>query len=257
MPKKNVMFRNLSLIFLLGLLGCAEDNSSLGPGQSSNTGVGGSLARFTIVGNFLYTVDNSRLHTFDISNPAQPQARESIEVGQGVETIFPLNGLLFLGTQSGMLIYQLLPDGKPQFLSRYEHIISCDPVVANAQYAYVTLRVSGCRQAVAGAADLLEIIDISNIQQPTIVASYDLESPYGLGLDGETLFVCLGAAGLKVFNVSDPQNLQQLAFLDDINAVDVIPLNGLLLVIGPESILQYDYSDLNDIRKISEIPIGA
>ncbi|MCB0553427.1 MAG: hypothetical protein KDD02_07735 [Phaeodactylibacter sp.] len=251
------MLRYLSCFLLLALASCAEDNSSLAPGQSSNTGLGGSLARFTIVDDFLYTVDNNSLHSFDISNPAQPEPRASIEVGQGVETIFPLNGLLFLGTQSGMLIYQLLPNGAPQFLSSYQHIISCDPVVANTQFAYVTLRVSGCRQAVAGAADLLEIIDISNIQQPTIVASYDLESPYGLGLDGETLFVCLGTSGLKIFNAADPQNLQQLAFLDNINAVDVIPLNGLLLVIGPDRIVQYDYSDLGDIKKISEIAIGV
>lgn len=251
-----IMLRFLSFFFILfALASCAKDSSGLSPGQS--TGLGGSLARFTIVGNFLYTVDNTTLHSFDISDPAHPAQRHSIDVGQGVETIFPLNGLLFLGTQSGMHIFQLLPDGTPKFLSRYDHIISCDPVVANAQYAYVTLRVSGCRQAVAGAADLLEIIDIANIQQPAIVASYDLESPYGLGLDGQTLFVCLGAAGLKVFNASDPQNLQQVAYLSDINAVDVIPIDGLLLVVGPDSIQQYDYTDLGNIKKVSEIAIGA
>jgi hypothetical protein len=250
------MIRNILFIgALLGLISCAQDSNL--PGPSSNTGTGGSLARFTIVGNFLYTVDNTTLSTFDISQPAQPKPLQPITVGEGVETIFPLNNLLFLGTQSGMLIYQITPEGTPLFVSSYQHIVSCDPVVANNQYAYVTLRASGCRQAAAGAADLLEIIDISNILNPRVIASYDMESPHGLGLDGEALFVCLGLGGIKVFDAQMPGMLSELAHIKGINAIDVIPLNGLLLVIGPDRIIQYDYTDLNNIKKLSEIAIGA
>jgi hypothetical protein len=249
------MIRDTLLFALaLALFGCAQDGALPSP---SSTGTGGSLARFAIVGNFLYTIDQTTLSTIDISQPSQPQALEPLTVGQGVETIFPLNDFLFLGTQSGMLIYQISPDGRPVFVSSYQHVVSCDPVVANQQYAYVTLRVSGCRQAAAGAADLLEIIDIADIRNPAVVASYGMDNPLGLGLDGQTLFVCLGAGGIKVFDVSQPQNLRELAHIRPLNAIDVIPLNGLLLVIGPDRIAQYDYRDLSDIKKVSEIAIGA
>lgn len=251
------MIRNILFLLLLTTLWSCAESDSEAAFSDSGAGTGGSLARFTIVGDFLYTVDNNSLHTFDISQATEIKPEESVFVGEGVETIFPLNGFLFLGTQSGMLIYRILPGGVPEFVSNYQHVVSCDPVVANNQYAYVTLRASGCRQSEVGAADLLEVIDISNLNNPRVVASYGMDSPFGLGLDGQTLFLCEGAGGLKVFDVADPQNIRLLHHLTNLNAIDVIPLGGLLLAIGPDRIVQLDYSDLNNIRVVSEISIGV
>lgn len=239
------------------MFGCAEDNAGLSADAATSTGTGGSLARFTIVNNFLYTIDNTTLTTFELSELGTPSAVSSMPVGQGVETIFPLNDYLLMGTQSGLLIYQIGQDGTPTYISQYNHVISCDPVVANTSYAYVTLRATGCREAVAGAADLLEVIDISTIENPTVVGSYDMEAPRGVGLDGDVLFVCEGTAGLKVFSTANPLDLQQIDHLTDIHAVDVIPLDGLLLVVGPDKIVQLDYTDINDIKVLSEILIGV
>jgi len=251
-------YKNKLIILALSIaaFGC-QDDASTADVAASNTGVGGSLARFTIVGDFLYTIDNTTLTSFDISNPEAPNPVSSIPVGDGVETIFPLNEYLLMGTQNGMLIYEISNDGTPAFISSYQHVISCDPVVANTEYAYVTLRASDCRQAAVGAADLLEVIDIKEISNPQVVGSYDMQAPRGLGLDGDVLFVCEGAAGIKVFSTEDPLNLQQINHLTDIHANDVIPLNGTLIVVGPESLLQLDYTDINDIKVISEISIGV
>lgn len=248
---------NLIILALSFIAFSCQDDASTADVAASNTGIGGSLARFTVVGDFLYTIDNTTLTTFNISNPEAPDPVSSIPVGQGVETIFPLNNYLLMGTQNGMLIYEILDEGTPAYVSSYLHIISCDPVVANTEYAYVTLRASECRQAAVGAADLLEVIDIQNISNPQIVGSYDMIAPRGLGLDGEVLFVCEGAAGIKVFSTADPLNLQQINHLTDIHANDVIPLNGTLIVVGPERLLQLDYTDINDIKVISEISIGV
>lgn len=245
-------------ILSLLLVNCESDSSDIGLSESSTTGVGGSLARFAIIGDYLYVIDNTKLTTLDISDATAPTpVAEPIPVTQGVETIFPLNNYLFLGTQSGMYIYEIMSDGIPNFVSTYQHVVSCDPVVANTEYAYVTLRVSECRQAAAGAANLLEVIDISNINNPQVVGSYDLEAPRGLGLDGEVLFVCQGSNGLRVYSTADPLNLQEITHLPDINAYDVIPLGGLLLVVGPDKLIQLDYTDINDIKVVSEISTGA
>lgn len=251
-------------IFIMSLLCCSlifscDDSSALelSGDSSSSTGVGGSLARFTIIDDFLYTIDNTTLTTFDISENGNPSPVSAIPVGFGVETIFPLKNYLLLGTQNGMHIYDVEQNGSPEFVSTYQHVISCDPVVANTEYAYVTLRASDCREAVAGAADLLEVIDIGNINNPTVVGSYDMEAPRGLGLDGDILFVCEGAAGIKVFSTVDPLNLVQINELRDIHAIDVIPLDGLLIVVGPDRLIQLDYTDINDIKIISEITIGV
>ncbi|HKK79581.1 MAG TPA: hypothetical protein VJ933_08125 [Phaeodactylibacter sp.] len=245
----------VSLALFVGLFGCAADSDSAAPGSS--TGVGGSLARFTILGDFLYTVDNTRLVTFDISDPLAPEQVSAINVTLGVETIFPLKDHLLLGTQRGMFIYRVGPDGQPLYVSNYQHVVSCDPVVANDTFAYVTLRVSECRDAGVGAANTLDVIDIRNIESPQLVNQLPMDGPYGLGLDGELLFVCLGVNGLQVFTLEDPSTPVELKRFEGINAVDVIPLEGTLLVVGPEALLQLDYSDMDDIKVISEMSIGS
>lgn len=248
------------LIALIGLgilAGCAENSDSASLVAPSGTGIGGSLARFTILGDFLYTVDNTRLVTIDISEPEAPEPVDETVVTQGVETIFPLKDHLLLGTQRGLFIYRVQSNGVPAYVSSYEHIVSCDPVVANENYAYVTLRAAGCREAAAGAANTLDIVNIQNIEDPQLVNSFAMESPYGLGLDGQTLFVCEGINGLRVFDLSSPEAPQEIKYLSDINAVDVIPLQGTLLVVGPDRLLQLDYTDLDNITVLSEITIGA
>ena len=64
-------------------------------------GIGGSMARFTLNDQFLYTVGESDLQLFDISTAATPQATLKIQLDWGVETIFPYEDKLFIGTTTG------------------------------------------------------------------------------------------------------------------------------------------------------------
>ncbi|MCG8328327.1 MAG: hypothetical protein MI974_11610, partial [Chitinophagales bacterium] len=93
---------NYKILFFIALSLAAfscEDSSSVESAAASSTGIGGSLARFTIVGDFLYTIDNTTLTIFDLSEPSTPTSVSAIPVGTGVETIFPLNDFLLMGTQ--------------------------------------------------------------------------------------------------------------------------------------------------------------
>jgi len=91
----------------------------------------------------------------------------------------------------------------------------------------------------------------------TLVASYPLSSPYGLGIDDEILFVCDGDAGLKVYNVADKLHVDsnQLAVFPNIKTYDVIPVNGYLFMIGDDGFYLYDYSNVKDIKQIGHIPV--
>src|SRR5688572_8730163 len=86
---------NITRTFIIAITGilffaCEKDsNSSAAPEYNSGTGTGGSLARFTIVGNYLYIADHSMVNIYDISDPASPVLFETEDVGFGVETIFP------------------------------------------------------------------------------------------------------------------------------------------------------------------------
>ena len=105
------------LIYLVFLLSCdSSSDFSFGgnvsgdvqmSGESSGTGIGGSMARFTIKGDYLYTVDSYDLKTFDIKDKVNPMITSEVNLGWGIETIFPYGENLFIGAQSGMHIYGL------------------------------------------------------------------------------------------------------------------------------------------------------
>jgi hypothetical protein len=220
----------------------------------NSTGVGGSMARFTINENHLYMLDGGNIHTADISIPAAPEKTSSQYLAWDIETIFPYGDKLFIGARSGMHIFDLSTPENPVKITTYMHINSCDPVVVSGDYAYVTLR-SGTQ--CEGFTNQLEVLDISTITSPKLLKVYPMKNPHGLGIDDSLLFICDGDAGLKIYNASDKMNIDKkmVKHYKDINAYDVIPYNGVLMLIGKDGVFQYDYSNPSSIKKLSHIKI--
>ena len=232
----------------------SSDASKNGAQQSSAAGIGGSMARFGLVGNHLVAVDNSTYYNFDLSNATTPVLETKTGINWGIETMFLSGSNMFLGTRNGMLIYNIADVTKPAYVSNFWHATGCDPVVVQNNRAYVTIRGGNpCGSNI----NRLDVLDIANLKNPTLMRSYNMTEPYGLGIDDDVLFVCDGSAGLKVFNASDPYLIteNQIAVFEDINAYDVIPLGSSLLMIGEDGFYQYDYTNLNDIKEISSIKI--
>ncbi|WP_375417620.1 LVIVD repeat-containing protein [uncultured Hymenobacter sp.] len=195
------------------------------------TGKAGSMARFAVLGDNLYAVDDQSLRLFDLRTPAQPIAGAKLPLQFGVETIFPKDHYLFLGTQRGMYIFDVAQPQAPAQVAYYQHVVSCDPVVVDDRYAYVTLRNG---RACGGGPNELQVIDLTTLSQPRLARSYPLTGPQGLGVDGNRLFVC-DANGLKVFDTSQaPLLTPQQSF--PVKVVDVIPDGGTLLAIGAEGL---------------------
>ncbi|MEL7532489.1 MAG: hypothetical protein AAFN10_14320 [Bacteroidota bacterium] len=251
-----------------------EDAASLGPQFSSNTqfnsaptsaggsggeastGVGGSMARFTILEDYLYTVTGQALKVFDISTLTAPAERRDVEIGWGIETIFPYGDHLLIGSQTGMFIFSTDNPESPKLEGEFGHVQSCDPVVAENDIAYVTLRGGNfC----GSFSNQLDVLDISNVRNPKLLYTYLMDGPYGLGIRNSILFICDGESGLKVYDASDISKIDQnqLAHFPDINAYDVIPLHNVLLLIGKDGFYQYDYSDVSNIKLLSTIPVIA
>ncbi|CAN5519480.1 hypothetical protein BH23BAC1_BH23BAC1_15330 [soil metagenome] len=230
----------------------AAEMASAMPGPGS--GKGGSMARFTIVDQYLYTVDHSTLKVFNISNPESPVSGSKLNLGWGIETIFPYKENLFIGAQNGMHIVDNSTPSNPSLLSTYAHITSCDPVVVEDEFAYVTLR-SGTE--CQGFTNQLDVINISDLVNPQLIKSYPMENPHGLGINQNALFICEGEYGLKIFNAEDKLNINEnlLAHFKDLHAYDVI-LNGQnLILIGKDGLYQYDYEDLDNVKLLSFLPV--
>lgn len=229
-------------------------NTGADAGGGATNGKGGSMARFTIAGDHLYTVSLSELQVFDVRNAADPKSGSNIALGWNIETIFPYRNKLFIGSTTGMHIYDSSNPENPVLLSTYEHVRSCDPVVVEGDLAWVTLR-SG--NACAGFTNQLDVINISDPRSPKLLKSYPMLNPHGLGIDGNALFLCEGTYGLKVFNVEDHLQVDKnmLAHYKEHDAFDVIPLGETVLMIGQDGLYQYDYSDLSNVKLISVIPV--
>lgn len=221
-------------------------------GGSSPFGVGGSLARFALQKDFLYAVDSYDMHVFSTTDPSNPEWLNTVNVGWNVETIFPFKNRLFVGSMAGMFIYNTDNGLEPEFLSEFQHATACDPVVANDTHAFVTLR-SGTQ--CAGFTNQMDIIDVEDLLNPFLVGTVQMSNPYGLGLDGTTVFICEGEFGLRVMDVSDVNNPGTIKVFTNINVHDVIPWNNVLLAIGEDGLYQYDYTDLEDITQLSFLPI--
>lgn len=220
-------------------------------GGATTFGIGGSMARFTLFSDYLYAIDENKLKIISVNHPESMRLENSIELTWGgLETIFQYNNKLFFGTQTGMIIYDLVNPVQPAYISEFNHIQSCDPVVVQADLAYVTLR-SG--NTCARGVNRLDIIDLKEITDPQLVKSYDMKNPHGLGIDDQFLFICDGANGLKVYNAEDPLRLELLASFPEIDAWDVIPVQGLLFMIGEDGFFQYDYSGPDNISLVSSI----
>jgi hypothetical protein len=215
------------------------------------TGVGGSMARFAITNQNLYTVGTSNLKVFDISNSTNPIQVSEKYLGWSIETIYPFQDKLFIGSMTGMLIYSLSNPGNPTYESQFTHATVCDPVVADNQFAFVTLR-SGSR--CQGFSNELDIVNVANLNYPTLVKVYPMTNPYGLGKDGNKLFVCDGKAGLKIFEASNVNDLKLIRIFPNMDAYDVIPLNGLAIVVAKDGLYQFDYSTGN-IKFLSKLNI--
>lgn len=221
--------------------------------SSGPVGIAGSMARFSVVNDYLYAVNYSSLRSFNISNNEDPVAVATNQLGWDIETIYPFNNRLFIGSQTGMFIYDITNPATPVAMGQFTHARSCDPVIADNNYAYVTLRNG---TACLGFNNQLDLVNISNLQSPVLAKTYPLTNPHGLSKDGNLLFVCDGRDGLKVYDATNPMNLVLKRNITDIETFDVIAWNNNLLVVAKDGLYQYNYSNADNITLRSKLTVN-
>lgn len=249
-----------------GVLWAAQDaagsfnrtvNQTAGVFQAKGTGIGGSLARFTIADNYLYTVSISDMKVFSLKSPETPAISNTVNIGWGIETIFPHEQYFFIGSNNGMFIFDRSNPLKPYQIAQFAHARACDPVYVDGTYAYVTLRDgTECESF----SNQLDVVDISTITAPSLVKSFQLHHPAGLSMAGKDLYICDDDQGVKVFDTSDKLKITDnlLAHLKGFRAYDIITLPSihLAMVIGEDGLHQFDISDVKNIKQLSVINVA-
>ena len=227
--------KKIVIIVLVVLLSaCSSDSSDTG---NITDGQGGSLARFTLSGNYLYTVGEESLSVFDVSNTENPVFKGDTYIGFDVETLFGLGDKLFVGSRLGMYIYDISSPENPLRLAEVSHIRSCDPVVSSGDYTYVTVHTNSACQ---GNINQLEIYNTENPLYPELLTTVQMNQPIGLGLYYNYLLVT-DLDIVRVLDVSEPQYPKFVSFIP-LKGFDVIIRGDELFVIGDENLTQFEVS---------------
>ena len=224
--------------------------------DSKSYGQGGSMARFTLMNDFLYTVDQSSLGVFNVNNASNPTYVTTKKLGWGIETIFPYEDKLFIGSTTGMHIYDAKIPASPEFVSTYAHFTSCDPVIVSGKYAYVTFRAGNfCQQGV----NQLDVLNVEDILHPKLLKTFPMQNPHGLGISRNYLYLAEGEFGLKSFSITDPLKVgnTKIQHLTGFHAFDLIPASKSLIVTGEDGVYQFNYTNPKVLKQISKLKIAA
>ena len=220
-----------------GLIMCSKESTVSNSSAAASVGKAGSNARFTIVGNYLYTLDGSDIVSYDITTPNSPIKKNRVEVGDDIETLYPYNNMLFIGASTGMYAYGLTDPAVPKKLSVVRHVRACDPVVVQGNYAYVTLRAgTNC-----GGGNVLHVYDVTDVFSPVLKKTITIPFPNGLGINGDALYVTY-SGGVRLFNINQPINPVFIKDILEPTASDVIPYNNTLIVQLDKGASFYDIS---------------
>ncbi len=227
-------------------------NSSSSSSTTTN-GTGGSTSRFGLLNDRMYAVSNFDLKVFNTANASNPVFVKKTSLNQGnIETIFPYGNNLFIGSQSGMFIYNTTNPDDPAKLAQFTHVRSCDPVIADGNTAYVTLHGG---TSCGGFSNQLDVLDITSLTNPVFVKTYALTSPRGLAKDGKLLLICDGTAGLKIFSAADAGNILLLKQVPNMDAQDVITYKSTAIVTTTKGLYFVDYRNLLNAKITAIIPV--
>ncbi len=227
--------------------------SEVRPSIGGINGKTGSLSRFTTLNNYLYIANKWSITPIDITNPTNPVPKNNVSSNIEIETMYAYNNLLLAGGTRGLAIFGTTSPDAPNFISVYNHWRGCDPVVAFNNKAYVTLRGTG---ACGGDRNLLDVLDISNINAPTLIKTYQMENPYGLGIINNKLLVCDGTAGIKLYDATNSNNLLLQSNTRNIEAYDVVMNNTNAIIIAKDGLYQYNISNIGTPVFLSKIFIA-
>ncbi|MDL2256715.1 hypothetical protein LJC06_00755 [Bacteroidales bacterium OttesenSCG-928-I14] len=223
----------------------------IGDYKSTAKAVNGSMSRFALKFNHLYTIDGQSMRVYDL-NSLESKQRESaiVSTPPNTERLSYSENKLFLISPGGMNTYLVTNPAQPVNVGETDFINSCNHISVFGDIAYVTsYSGNSCKQA----QSKLTLFDVSDTCEE--IEAYQMSNPRGIEAYGGKLFVC--DEGLKVYQTSNTQPIihKQLLHLKDIRALDVKMLGNILVVTCTKGLLQYKMEADSRLSLLSTIPV--
>lgn len=215
----------------------------------------GTINRIGVYYNHIYVVGRDKLHIFQTNNGSITKS-SPITVDENSETVYIDRNRLYIGSEDMVRIYLLDNMSSPKLASKVEHSTSCDPVLADGEIAYSTLR-SVSNEGCTGSENVLMVLDVEKSKRASMLRSIDMKSPYGMALVNNKLFVGEGINGLTVFDVEKREKPRRLERFENIVAYDVMihPTNPNIIIVTHKTGLRefsidWDNLTLNEVGSL-------
>jgi hypothetical protein len=103
----------------LFIVSCNENGTGSSYGNKGITGVGGSIARMTITGDYLYAIAGHNVQLLDISVPASPAPWAQGQNDWDIEILFSYGDYLCVGAADGMHILDNTAPASPSYVGDF------------------------------------------------------------------------------------------------------------------------------------------
>ncbi|HPH01986.1 MAG TPA: hypothetical protein PK297_03440 [Spirochaetota bacterium] len=226
--------------------GCGSCYQSDTVGNFSSGSTGGSLARFAVAGDYLYTLRSGRIKVFQlrggIASPVDPLSLGEYSTAWDIETIHSALGNLFMGAASGVHVYSLSNPEAPVRIGGLTHVRARDPIVVEEPYAYVTLRDGNFSDG--GPLSRLEVLRLNDLTNMERIRTIGVGAPYGLAAKSGYVYVCDRENGVLVYSQPATNTLAGPgAKIGGIDPRDAIIRDSTLLVNGRGEVLLYSIAE--------------
>ncbi len=233
----------------VGFFGCSSPMANSSPDMSVN-GIGGSYAIFAVIDSFLYYIDDSYLKTMDISNPDTIIELSRTFIDWTIETLYPTEKHLYVGGRGGMYVFSRSDPENPKQIGMLQHFQAYDPVVVQDTIAYVTLRKGNNN---GNSRDALLVVNISDLTNPTLISELSTQTPYGLAVKDTLLYVSNGYNGMSLYNVSNPNTVTRIKYINSEETKDFIWYEDVLYTMTFNYVLLMDVNDPLNPKELSRI----
>ena len=243
---KKSIFPILALFLIFQSVSCSKDDSTAKSGNTKN----GSLSRVISIGNFIYAVDDNHLITINAGDPTNLSIVNNVSLGANIQTIYHYNGSLFIGSATQMYIYNIQNNpAAPSLTSSYIYPVIIeprDPILALDSVIYST-STSGVGSGV------FRVFDSRDLSNPVLLEENWLQTPRGMDVSGNYLYLCNGRFGIWIYSITDPFHPILETIIDENNTLangemgnndyyDVIAANGQLFCYTKGALLNYNIS---------------
>jgi hypothetical protein len=230
---------------------------------TQDSAISGKYNTMKVIGDFIYAVTDSELVTLDVSDSENPKEIDRHDLGETIENLYETENVLFIGSDTDMHIFKINGNGIPEIQSSTQHfefadeVGVCDPVVAQNDYAYVTISSVAPSGDPCGGwinIDELRVYDVHDLTAPDLISASALNSPQGLSIDNDLMFVTNLNSSTLVYQLDHEGGITLVNSIPG-GAHDVIATGGKVLIVSKTEINQYDYSNVNDIRHYATLKL--